>query len=125
MNSSMAQAKLYCFSCGAPVGDGGDAPVPVCHACTVDGQRVPLTDVHFLARLEGQILGPLTHEALVQGLLKGSYPSSTMVARERGDWLPIDVHPDFRAWFLPGTSQAAALAERKETRVRRRRAGSA
>ena len=71
----------------------------------------------------GSTRGPLSHEALVDQLLRGALGPVDMAARQGGRWKPIIEHPDLQSFFLPGNVDAERLVGSQDQRRRERRAG--
>jgi tetratricopeptide (TPR) repeat protein len=65
----------------------------------------------------------LSHDALVDQLMRGALGPCDLAARQGGQWVPIIEHPDLQSFFLPGNVDADRLVGSLDQRRRDRRAG--
>lgn len=113
--------RHYCFGCGAPVAELRDRPAALCSRCAVAGPHLPLDGLRWMVRsLAGRSLGPLSHDAVADQIRRKAIGPADLICRVGDSWAEVVEHPDFRAWFLPGSALAAEreVAQATERRDR-------
>ncbi len=118
--------RRYCHSCGATLPRSEKRPAALCNRCTLSGPQTPVERRRWLVRtVGGGTRGPLSHEALVDQLLRGALGPVDLAARQGGIWMPIVEHPDLQSFFLPGNLDAERLVGSQDQRRKERRSDDA
>ena len=118
--------QRYCHSCGAPIPRTERRPAALCKRCTVSGPQTDRARRRWSVRtVGGGTRGPLSHEALVDQLLRGALGPVDLAVRQGGTWKPIIEHPDLQSFFLPGNHDADRLVGSQDRRRQERRSDDA
>ena len=92
-----------CFVCGKPSRAKQEAPV--CAACQIIQMwRMP-AERRYRCRGGGAPQQPYARRELIRLIGQGRISHDVTIIDSYGDWLPLTIHPDFRACFLPGTEE--------------------
>lgn len=114
--------RRYCFCCGAPLARETASPGELCQACRLGGPQVPPSRLRWeIQTRDGGTRGPLSRDALVDQLIRGAIQPEDRVTRGGRRWMPLVEHPDFAAYFLPGTPESERLVSTRTAATKERR----
>ena len=118
--------QRYCHSCGATLPRTERRPAALCKRCFLSGPQTARDRRRWSVRtVAGGTRGPLSHEALVDQLLRGALGPVDLAVRQGGVWKPIIEHPDLQSFFLPGNHDADRLTGSQDQRRKERRSDDA
>ena len=114
--------RRYCFACGAPLTRESSTPGALCPSCRQGGPQVPAARLRWEVQTrDGGTRGPFSRDALVDQLMRGAVKPEDRVTRGGSRWMPLVEHPDFVAFFLPGTPESQKLLSTRTAATKERR----